>query len=108
VVGPPGTGKTRALANAVIGVLVQGIKAMVIGPSNKAVDQAANTVYKRFPDEGRAHFLRCEVKSAELRAMLKVKNMKDQNPNECPQVEELWDIDEAEALQNAIGTAVSE
>jgi hypothetical protein len=78
VVGPPGAGKTKSLADAVIAVVLQRYTQLVVGPSNKSVDQAANYVYNAFPKEQRDtfRFLRLEVNAAELRAMVAVKDYK--------------------------------
>ena len=79
VIGPPGAGKTKALADTVVACLLQRRKCLVVGPANKSVDQAANYIFRRLPEENRSKIkmIRHEVSSVELRAMVTVQNYQD-------------------------------
>lgn len=48
IVGPPGTGKTRTLADIVLGTLLQKMVFLVVSPHNKAVNKATNEVDEAF------------------------------------------------------------
>jgi len=120
VVGPPGAGKTKTLANAIIAAMLQQKKVLMVGPSNKSVDNAAKAVWRFFPNDpeflekfpldtrGHYNFLRYEVSSAERRAMIKVKNLAQQDPDKVPTVEEEPDVEEDSALRAAMAFAVRE
>lgn len=112
MVAPPGAGKISTLSNAIWALTGQKYKAMVVGPPSWAVNQAVNSVVAKYPTDkkwkGTFELLRLVVKSAELRAMIKVKNQQDQDPDKVPEIGGSLDIEEDAALNEAIATAAKE
>ncbi|KAL6714471.1 hypothetical protein ACLMJK_007895 [Lecanora helva] len=109
VVCPPGTRKTCSLASSTIALALQGYKALVVGPPNKSVEQAANSVWNVFPGESKENitFLYYGSLPAELRVMpraiLEGKGLQDLTDN--PETEE-WRFIEDEMLYRAMASAV--
>ena len=87
-IGPPGTGKTTVLADAVVTGAICKLKTMVCAVSNNAVDKAANSCWESIPEEYRQQIkvLRYETTSAELQAITTRADFDDptQNENERP------------------------
>ena len=51
--GPPGTGKTRTLAEVVLrGIMEHGMRVLAVAPSNTAVDNLASAVLSYGRDRG--------------------------------------------------------
>lgn len=71
-IGPPGSGKTTVLTDITIGAVLCGHIVLVCAVSNNAVDKAANSFHKNFPENQRDNyrFLRYETTSAEMQSYL--------------------------------------
>ena len=107
VIGPPGTGKTKTLADTVGAALAQDHKCLVVGPANKSVDQAASYVFAAISSELRKKkkLLRFEVTSSETKAMVAIKNFQDpsqQDPMTAPETQDLLGEEITTALNESL------
>ena len=111
VTGPPGTGKTKSLAETVGAALTQDYRCLVVGPANKSVDQAATYVFSRISSDLRKKkkLLRFEVTSSELKAMVAIKNYQNldqQDPMTAPETQDLLGEEITTALNESLTALV--
>ena len=112
VIGPPGTGKTEVLVDAVIGAVLQRTKTAVVAVANSAVDKACTAVYNHFPRNKRDQFkcLRLETTATEMQALLKVKDVLDQakaNRDAAPERKAARTLKDDPALLEAVSKAAT-